>query len=215
MSVEVPALSADGVALELDVHDGGIVATQKDQVKAIAKIAEGDPDWLPARLEQVRRSVLKELGVENLDSAKAAMAQVIAQQEAQKSAEQKAIEAGAKLEAMTSKVAAYEAALKVHADSRLSALSEEQRRAVNAVAGDDPASQIKTIDLLSPTWSKKPDAITPAAKLEDTAPGKKQPDGALVTPPSARATWEALKTTNPIFADRYLLANQSEIFAKP
>lgn len=207
------------------VSDPAAPAAPADPVVPVVPAAPpsvGEPDakWLAPRLEQAqssaRKALLKELGVENLDDAKAVFADVNARKEATKTAEQKAVEATTKLTQAEKEAKEYKEIVRSHATTRLASLSEEQRKAVEAVAGDDPATQLRTIEALSPTWSKKP-AVTPPvtpALITDTVPGGKPPEAPNVTPPSAKATWESLKTTNPILADRFLLANQKEIFGK-
>lgn len=177
-----------------------------------------NPTWLAPRLEQqsksARQALLKELGVENLDEAKAVLADANTRKEATKSAEQKALEATTKLTQAEQEAKEYKEIVRSQASTRLSSLNEEQRKAVEAVAGDDPARQLRTIEALSPTWSKKPATVTPAPIVSDTAPPPNQPAAPNGIVPNAKAVWESLKESNPILADRFLLANQKEIFSK-
>jgi len=172
---------------------------------------EEKPSWLDARLERERRSVLKELGIESLDDGKKALATLKAEEDAKKSAAQKAAELETSLKAAKAEKDAMAEALGVYAKSQMTALTEAQRNAVAAVAGDDPAKQLKTIEALRPTWASAaaPAATVTPEKPRDTAPAPGAPKDAGTTssPPDQKAIWEALKNTNPILAARYALAN--------
>lgn len=208
--------SKDGVALELG-EQPGLQPVKSDEGKAIAvKTKEGEPEWLPARLERERRAILKDLGVEDVGTAKAALAELKTKQDAAKSSEQKAAEASALAADLASKVVKYEAALKTQATASMARLTDEQRAAVTKIAEEDPARQLSAIEALSPTWSRKPDAAvttTVTTKVADTAPPGKQPMSPPPTQqPTELATWETLKASNnPFLAASYLLNNRAAI----
>lgn len=171
--------------------------------------ANPDPAWLAPRLERERSKVLKDLGVDSPEEAKKAIEAARAAAEAQKSDAQKRGELESLLKAERAANQEKAAALDAYAKSQMGALTEAQRNAVAAVAGEDPAKQLKTIEALKPTWAG---AAAPAAPVElpvrDTAPAPAAPkDGAPAPPLDAKAFYEELKITNPVLASRYALAN--------
>lgn len=176
---------------------------------------EEKPSWLNARLERERRSLLKEMGVENVDDAKKALADLKAKQDAEKTSAQKAAELAESLKASNAEKASMAEALGVYAKAQLAGLTEVQRSAVTAIAGEDPAKQLKTIEQLRPTWGAAPAAPTqapaapaPPPKPADTAPAPSAPkDGPATSPPDPKAVYAELKKTNPVIAARYALAN--------
>lgn len=169
------------------------------------------PHWLDARLERERKAVLRDLGVEDVEAAKAALAELAAKREGEKSAAQRAAELDAALKAERETVGAMRDALNAFASGAMAALSEAQRAAVTAVAGDDPAKQVRTIEAMRPTWAASaaaPEAPAPPSPPADTAPARGAPsDGGGVSPPDTRAVYDELRKTNPIIAARYAQAN--------
>jgi hypothetical protein len=158
--------------------------------------------WLPARLERERKAILKELGVETLDDGKKAVSALRAQEEAAKTTAQKAAELEASLKTANAEKAAYAEAIGAYAKTQMSALSESQRNAVTALAGEDAARQLKTIEALRPTWASA--AQTPAP-VKDTAPAPSAPKdaGSAAAPSDKKAVYESLLRTNPVVAARY------------
>lgn len=169
-----------------------------------------DPSWIAPRLERERKSWLKELGAESLDSAKKAIEAARAAEEAAKSDAQRRGELETTLRQEREAKEKMAEALGTYAKAQMGALTEAQRNAVAAVAGDDPAKQLTTIEALRPTWAS---AAAPAAPAEPPAPKNTAPapaapkDGAPAAPPDAKAVYEALKASNPVLASRYALAN--------
>lgn len=164
-----------------------------------------EPAWLAPRLERERAKVLKDLGVDSPEEAKKAVEAARAAAEAQKSDAQKRGELESTLKAERAAKQELAQALDAYAKSQMGALTEAQRNAVAAVAGEDPAKQLKTIDALRPTWASAPAAPPPP---KDTAPAPAAPkEGASSAPPDAKAIYEELKTNNPVLASRYALAN--------
>jgi hypothetical protein len=167
------------------------------------------PHWLPARLERERQQVLKDLGVESVEDAKKAIAELTAKRDAEKTAAQKAAELETSLKASSARTQEMTEALNAFASSQLGSLTEEQRSAVLAVAGDDPAKQLKAVAALTPTW--KAAAPPPAAKPADTAPAPAAPkDGGTPTAGMSdlKAKYEQLQKDNPIVAARYALTHK-------
>jgi flagellar motility protein MotE (MotC chaperone) len=179
-----------------------------------------EPDWLPKRLEQAKRSAtdeaLKALGVDSLDTAKATIAKAKALEESQKSELQKLNERIAALEPSAKKAAELAEVVGKHADSELAKLSEEQRAAVLAIAGDDKARALATVEALRPTWVKAaPAAPPPPPAPANTAAATAAPTGGTVPTVNHKATWEALKATNPMYAAQYLRTHSADIFPTP
>lgn len=180
--------------------------------------ANEKPHWLAARLEQKEKALLKELGVESLDDAKKAIADLNAKREAEKTAAQKASEAETALKAEKAKSEEMAKALGAYAKSKMDGLTEAQRAAVVAVAGEDAAKQLATIEALTPTWASQPaptaaPATAGAAPIQqqkpaDTAPAPSAPnEGGAPLPADPKAIYADLKKTNPVIAARYAFAN--------
>lgn len=169
-----------------------------------------EPAWLAPRLERERAKVLKDLGVESPEEAKKALDKIKQVEEAQKSDAQKRGELESTLKAERAAKQEMAEALGAYAKSQMGALTEDQRNAVAAVAGEDPAKQLKIIEALKPTWAGAAAPAAPAAPppVRDTAPAPAAPkDGAPSAPPDAKAIYEEIKATNPVLASRYALAN--------
>ena len=164
---------------------------------AAAAASDGEPNWLPARLERERKAVLKALGVENVDDAKAALAEL-----------------DAALKATKAENEALSTALAAHVKGALEPLTDAQRAAVLALAPDDPAAQLRALEALRPTWASPasappavaaPPTATPPA---DTSAGRSAPnDGAATSPPDHKAIHAELEKTNPVAAARYAVAH--------
>lgn len=170
-----------------------------------APASEGKPPWLDARLDQARQSLLKELGFESVEAGKKAATDLHAKLEAEKSDAQKRGELEASLKQERDRSQAMSATLGAYAKGQLSTLTEAQRNAVTAVAGEDPAKQLQTIEALRPTWAT---TSAPAAPPKDTAPAPAAPkDGNVSAPPDQQAQHDELKKTNPVLAARFAMAN--------
>lgn len=186
--------------------------------------ATADPTWLPERLERARATAkaeaiaetLKTLGAESLDVAKARIAKATELEESQKSEIQRLTDKTTALETEAKRAKALDEVVAKHADTELAKLTDDQRDAVKALAGDDKARTLTTIEALRPTWVKP---ATGAATITQGAQ-----TGATGAPPAGngppptvnhKATWESLKASNPIYAAQYLEAHQAEIFPQP
>jgi hypothetical protein len=175
------------------------------------------PSWLDARLERERAKVLKDLGIESLEDGKKAIGELNAKREAEKTSAQKAAELEGTLKSTKADKEAMAAALGGYAKTQLASLTDAQREAVAAIAGEDPVKQLKAIEALAPTWKAAAGTpatpSTPAApgtpKPNDTAPGQSAPNdsNANTSPPDPKAIYAELKKTNPFIAARYALAN--------
>lgn len=137
------------------------------------------------------------LGVKDEAEIKAAL-----QAQRDRAAEIEAAKATA--EAAQKQVTDLTATLKAQASSVMSGLTESQRNAVAAVAGDDPSKVIATVAALRPTWASHPaTTTTAAAPAAQPAPEKptQKPDNA--------AKYRSLQTSNPFAAAAFLLKDSS------
>lgn len=162
-----------------------------------------DPEWLGKRIEQAKRNaekeasakLLKDLGVDSVDAAKARIAAAKAAEDASKTELQKATE---RVTALTPLAQRAEALAKVVGDRaalEMSSLTEAQRETVVGLAGDDPAAQLQTIDrlkkggLLAAPAAPAAPAAAPAATAAPAplpAPASSAPaaPGPVPTPPN-------------------------------
>jgi hypothetical protein len=85
----------------------------------------------------------------------------------------------------------------------MATLTEAQRSAVIAAAGDSPAAQLRVVTALRPTWVAAAPASTTSA-----APA---PAAVTTTNPNHRQIYEDMKKQNPFAASHYLLKHQTEI----
>ena len=204
-----------------------VVATAVTPPAAVvppAPASAADPAWLPDRIAQAKRSaeadLLKSLGFESPEAAKAAGAAAKAAADANKSAEQRAAEATT--QAATSKAQA-DAALTVvgsHAGRQMAALSPERQTAVKAIAGDDPVKQLSAIDALLPTWGAAATATAAAVTATAIAAGASTsaaggaPMPATTVAPDKAQTLESLEKSNPMLAATFALRNARDIYGK-
>ncbi len=198
------------------------LATQTETPKTAG--TTDSPEWLPARLESARKAeraaVLKELDLPDVETGKKAAAELKARTEAEKSAEQRAIEFKNKFEAEAAQVAKLSASVTEQAARMMIGLTELQKEAVQRIAGDDPLARVNAITALQTTWAAKEasdkaeaeakakaDAKNaPAAK--DTSPARgAAPEGLQTSPPNHRAVFETLRTKDPFAAAAYAEAN--------
>lgn len=189
------------------------------------------PKWVAARLEQAKRSaaadVLRTIGAETPEAAKAAVERAKAAADAEKSAADRAAEATQRAATLQKERDDLHSTVGVYAAAQLSALTAEQRAAVTALAGDNPAAQLRTIDALRPTWAVAPPP-PPAVAAPPAAPAPPAPLAApantaaptnapAASPPPAAtdhlAVLKNLETTNPIRAARYRTTYAGEIEA--
>lgn len=180
---------------------------------------------MATRLERARMNeraaLLKELGVEDPEKAKAAIAAAKAAEDAKKTAEERAAELRAKYESATTEAQRKDELIKEHASRMLMALTPEQQKVITDFAGDNPAEQLRAIHHFAPTWAKSENAqpqasqtppkqeTPPAAPPAQTAPAPTAPAGTTPhSPPDPRATYMALRSKNPFAAAAYGLANR-------
>jgi hypothetical protein len=206
---------------------GTIAPATTAPATAQAQPAQVDPDtepkdfpkWFGPRVEQAKRSatneILKTLGVESVDAAKAAVEAAKKLEEQRKSDVEKLTERLSSLEPKATRASALEERLGRMADSALAGLTEAQRSAVLAIAKDDKTAVLDTIEALRPTWAA---LAAPAVAAPLPAPAKTTAATAApaTASPSAstdyRATYEALKAENPLAAAQFLNLHSRQIF---
>lgn len=180
-----------------------------------------EPAWLPDRLKRseaaARAALLKELGVEDPELAKAAIAAAKAAEEQKKTAEQRAAELDAKLKGTLTEAERHAALIKEHAGRMLMALTPDQQKAISDFAGDNPAEQLRAIHHFAPIWAKQAEEIAKAAQAVQAAPATNAPAPPANTspaptapasvspgsPPDVKATYQQLRATNPFAAAAY------------
>ncbi|HEY3494734.1 MAG TPA: hypothetical protein VGK73_08620 [Polyangiaceae bacterium] len=181
-----------------------------------------EPPWLPGRLDQAKKSeraaVLKGLGFASEAELKAALDAGKAAQAANQTQAERDAARIKELEPLATKATVLETTVKGYADKELAGLTEAQRVAVAAIAGDDPARILTTIEQLRPTWA----ASAPAAPATPPvpAPASTTPAGTPAppkpaTPDSPRSRWEALKKTDATAASIFYQTNRAAIEAAP
>lgn len=164
------------------------------------------PAWLDARLEQARKAALKDAGFESVEDAKRAAKELNDKREADKTDAQKRGELAKDLEKTNKELNETREALSAYAKSQMAALSDAQKAAVAALAGEDAAKQLKAIEALKPTWAgaAAPAATAVETKIADTAPGRNLPkEGSGGPAPDHKSVWVELQKTNPVYAARY------------
>jgi len=173
------------------------------------------------RVAQAKRSaeadVLKSLGVANADEAKAAIAAKKAADEAKQTEAEKAAKLATDLAAERAKSASLEAAVKARADYELSQLDDAKKAAVSAIAGTDPAAQLKAIEALRPTWAQAPaptgKAPIPAPASTTGAGAPPKGNDAPVEPTNWAQVYDEVKVKNPMLAASILQAHSADIAA--
>lgn len=166
--------------------------------------------WLASRLGRERNKLVKQLGLESLDEAKALLDEA-KRLKAERLSETERMQARIKeLESLAKDAEELRGSVAVQAKEAMSALTQAQREAVEDLAGESPSKQLKAIAKLRPTWAASapaplpPPASTAPATSSAPAPTASHSENHL-------ATWERLKSIHPIAAAYYLDQHQIEI----
>lgn len=208
------------------------------------KEPDHDPPWLAKRLEQAKRvgakdveanarkALLEELGGDP-DSIKKLLAEEKKRAEERKTLEQRVAERDAELKGKDDRNRELEESVKSYAEGQLAGLTEQQKAAVIAVAGNDPPKQLKAIEALRPTWAIVAPSHASTASVDTTANGSPnqtptvstsaKPANATAPPPNAPPpagmtvvqnhleTYEQLLKNQPFVASDYYRAHYAEI----
>ncbi len=208
-------MSDEAIAASAVVTDTSVPATPAAPAAIAApptSEAGADPAWLAKRLERARLSVLAEMGVENVDNAKAALADLKKRRESEMSETERLVARNAELEASAKVADEYRAAVTERAAAALAGLTPEQREFVEESANGDPLRTLRLADKARAAFQV---TAAPAAKPVP-APASTSAASPGPTPASAQsanhlATWESLKASNPVLAAHYLSAHTVEI----
>ncbi len=171
----------------------------------LAKLAE--PDWLPKRLEQAKSSavaeMLKTAGFASLDEIRAAREELQKIKDSQLSEQERAQKERDELKLRADRAGELESAISSYAARELSALNEAQSQAVQAIAGEDPARILATIEKLRPTWAaaatvepQKPEPKPVTTTSQSGGP----PDTGNQSPVDLDAEYRRIKSVNPFEA---------------
>ena len=185
-------------------------------------------DQLKARLDRAKESagkeatdaLLRQLGVSSLDDVRAAVEAKRQQEEAQKSLEERLASERAERERESQELQRYRETVSLRAQHELDLLTDEQRDAVKAIAGDDAAQQLATITALRPTWAvrsaSKGEQDKPKPKpAASTAPPRNQPGEGDTSKPDHLAEYDRLRSNPETRAAALVYMNRysREIFA--
>lgn len=176
-----------------------------------------DPKWLAGRLEKTRLNTLKELGLDGLgvEDAKAAIKAAREKLESEKSEVQRLTEKVSALSGLQSQLETYQGTVKQLAEREMGSLTEAQKAAVSAIAGDDHNKILTAITQLRPTWAAAAPAASPPAPAPhgDTAPPRDAPSETTAGPVDHKATYERLRAEHPFAAERYREQYAAQIFS--
>lgn len=170
-----------------------------------------DPNWLSARLERERRSLLKQLGVENVDDAKAALEDLKKRRDSEKTETELLRTKLAEVEKQAARAVALDEVIAIKAKSEMAALTPEQREAVESIAGDDSALQLHSIEVLRATWKSAPAAEKPLPAPANTTASTASPSTTPAAVPDIVATYNELLKRNPMRAAHFYLQHVEEI----
>jgi hypothetical protein len=177
-----------------------------------AQATEGEPSWLPERLERARRQLLRELDptFTSEGDAKKAVAELKTRREAEQTELERLQTENKTLRTAVADREALHGTVAARAAVEIAALAEPQQAAVRAVAGDDPQAQLTTIEAMRPTWAATAAAPVPApASTTAAAPAPAEAPAGAST--NHLATYEALQTSNPMQAAYYRLQHGEAI----
>lgn len=175
-----------------------------------------------------RNALLKELGITDPKEVQALLAEKHAREEATKSAEQRAAEKEAALVAERQRVESLLATVRARSEVEMGALTDAQKQAVLAIAGDDPAKRLAAIDALLPTWKTAapvsvsapvtppapvaPPAPPPPAPPATTAPARGAPPDGQTVIVDHKAEYARLREINPFVAAQYANSHPTDIY---
>jgi hypothetical protein len=175
--------------------------------------------WFKERLEraaaQEREKLLAEIGAKDPKAAKAAVEAANKAAEEAKTVTDKLTDATKAQARAESEAERLRKISQEWAARQMLGLTEEQRKAVTDLAGDDASEQLRAITALAPTWAKAATQTQalPATPATGTAPPPHAPEGGPSTsPPNHQQVHAALLKTNPIAAAEYAIAHVRDVF---
>jgi hypothetical protein len=158
---------------------------------------------LKQRLEQKERSLLKEIGFNDLESAKAAAAELAKLRQERMSEEERAKARIAELEAAAKERDELRADQAELAEAELAKLTEEQRAFIMEAAPRSPAKQLRLIGKLGTVAPQPAVRAAPA----NTAPAARAPTPTAAEADNVLETYTRLRAKDPEKAALYQLAN--------
>lgn len=166
-----------------------------------------------AHEKKVRAAVLKDLGVDKLEDAKAKLATATKLEQDKLSETEKLNLQIKELEPYKQSAERVGTRFKALVDGEFAKLPEAAQKAIDEHAGGDAEKRFDMIELM-----RKSGALDALGKAGDPpkppAPANNGPPSPPPTPsnqPTAFQTWEEKKKTSPMAADIYYQANQREI----
>jgi hypothetical protein len=229
-----PATTAPAPATAAPVATPAPAATATSPAAAEATEEMIPVSALKGRLEREAKAALKRAGFENEEQAKQAAAAIKAQEEANKTAEQKVAEQMSLATSLKQRNDSIVGILTDAANDAMAALTAEQQAAVRTQVADDadPESRMKAIKLVRALTPKvavaAPAATQPTssgnatlqpanapatqAAPANTAPPAAAPGAATASPPNHRSAYEQLRTSNPFEAAHYGLTHAGSVY---
>jgi len=196
------------------------------EAKPRVMVDELPPEALKRRLEdegnKVRREMLAELGVTDVSDVKTAMAELNKRRDSEKTETERLREQTAKLEGKAKQAERYGEIIKRRAIGEMASLKPQQIEAVKEIAGDDPAEQLRVIDIMRAKWGTDPlqseaevqaaAAGKPKPPPETTAPARGAPPEQQLSETDHKRVYEELKKSNPFAATEYLQRHYTDVF---
>jgi hypothetical protein len=164
------------------------------------------------------QEALRQLGVTDIKSGQAALAELKKRQDSEKTESERLAAENTELAKQAALVPALQQTVERRATAEFNALSGEHQQAVIGLAGDDPAKRLDTIENLRKggllkTEPVAPDPIQAGAETAPKAPAPAEtPQPAEST--NHQATYEGLLKRNPVEAAGYKLRYWSELHPK-
>lgn len=177
-----------------------------------AQQSEQEPAWLSSRLERERKSMLKQLGVENVEDARVAIDELKKRRASEQTEQDRLKAENAELAAKAKRLVDLESVIAAKATYELSQLTAEQKSAVEDIAGSDAAAQLRAVEKLRPTWVKPSATAAPLPAPASTSTTATAPAPTASQSENHLATWETLQKKNPVSAAAYLNKFSNEIF---
>jgi hypothetical protein len=166
------------------------------------------PKWLSARLERAEKQALSRLGFKDESDAKSALEQRRAAEEAAKSTEEKRLDAEKRAKKLEGDLGERDEVIARLAETRMSALPDSLRSAIEETAGEDPLLQLQLIERFEPAWKASGQSATPKP-AQTAAPAAPAP--APGQPKTDFQKWNDLKPTDPVGAALFYRMNSMRI----
>lgn len=183
----------------------------------------GPPAWLAPRLAEAKktkeRELLTELGVASLAEGKAKLAKAAEAEQASMTEKERAEARIKELEPKAQQADEFKALFGQLVEGQFSALPEQARNAIDAVANGDPKQRWASMQLLASAGMQLAPAPTtaptgtPAVALPVKTPATTVPAGTPLAPPrsstpqSVHQQWEQLNATDPVGASVFRRLN--------